>query len=78
MNQHEVDGDRPSQRTLVIVPTYNERDNLPLIAGRLHAARPDVHLLVVVVLMLPLIPSEAATNTLRARYQYLKSLLPIP
>ena len=28
MNQHEVDGDRPSQRTLVIVPTYNERDNL--------------------------------------------------
>jgi dolichol-phosphate mannosyltransferase len=47
MNQHEVDGDRPSQRTLVIVPTYNERDNLPLIAGRLHAARPDVHLLIV-------------------------------
>jgi dolichol-phosphate mannosyltransferase len=47
MNQHEVDGDRPSQRTLVIVPTYNERENLPLIAGRLHAARPDVHLLIV-------------------------------
>jgi dolichol-phosphate mannosyltransferase len=47
MSEHEVDGDRPSQRTLVIVPTYNERDNLPLIAGRLHAARPDVHLLVV-------------------------------
>ena len=39
--------ERPTQRTLVIVPTYNERDNLPLIAGRLHAARPDVHLLVV-------------------------------
>ena len=38
---------RPTQRTLVIVPTYNERDNLPLIAGRLHAARPDVHLLIV-------------------------------
>ncbi len=37
----------PSQRTLVIIPTYNERDNLPLIATRLHAARPDVHLLIV-------------------------------
>ena len=35
-------GDRPSQRTLVIIPTYNERDNLPLIVGRVHAARPDV------------------------------------
>jgi dolichol-phosphate mannosyltransferase len=39
--------DRPSQRTLVIIPTYNERDNLPLIMGRVHAARPDVHVLVV-------------------------------
>ena len=39
--------DRPSQRTLVIIPTYNERDNLPLIVGRVHAARPDVHVLVV-------------------------------
>jgi dolichol-phosphate mannosyltransferase len=32
---------------LVIVPTYNERDNLELIAGRLHAAVPEAHLLVV-------------------------------
>jgi len=40
-------GDRPSQRTLVIIPTYNERDNLPLIVGRVHAARPEVHVLVV-------------------------------
>jgi dolichol-phosphate mannosyltransferase len=40
-------GDRPSQRTLVIIPTYNERDNLPLIAGRVHAARPDVDVLIV-------------------------------
>ena len=40
-------GDRPSQRTLVIIPTYNERENLPLIVGRVHAARPDVHVLVV-------------------------------
>ena len=32
---------------LVIVPTYNERDNLEIIAGRLHEAVPDAHLLVV-------------------------------
>ena len=40
-------GERPSQRTLVIVPTYNERDNLPLIVGRVHHALPDVHVLIV-------------------------------
>ena len=40
-------GDRPSQRTLVIIPTYNERENLPLIVGRVHAARPEVDVLVV-------------------------------
>src|SRR5258708_76850 len=40
-------GDRPSQRTLVIIPTYNERDNLPLIMGRVHAAQPEVHVLIV-------------------------------
>jgi dolichol-phosphate mannosyltransferase len=40
-------GDRSSRRTLVIIPTYNERENLPLIVGRVHAARPDVHVLVV-------------------------------
>lgn len=39
--------ERPSQRTLVIIPTYNERENLPLILSRLQAARPDVHVLVV-------------------------------
>ncbi|QBJ94600.1 polyprenol monophosphomannose synthase [Rhodococcus sp. ABRD24] len=38
---------QPSARTLVIIPTYNERDNLPLIIGRLHTALPDVHVLVV-------------------------------
>ena len=32
---------------LVIVPTYNERENLELIAQRLHAAVPAAHLLVV-------------------------------
>lgn len=40
-------GDRPTQHTLVIIPTFNERENLPLILQRLHQARPDVHVLVV-------------------------------
>ena len=39
--------DPPSQRTLAIIPTYNERENLPLIVERLHGARPDVHILIV-------------------------------
>jgi dolichol-phosphate mannosyltransferase len=39
--------ERPSQRALVIIPTYNELENLPLILGRVHAARPDAHVLVV-------------------------------
>ncbi len=38
---------RPSRRTLVIVPTYNELENLPLILGRVTKAQPDVHILVV-------------------------------
>ena len=33
-------------RVLVIVPTYNERENLPLILGRIRAAAPAVHVLV--------------------------------
>lgn len=37
----------PSARTLVIIPTYNERENLGLIVGRLHAALPRTHVLVV-------------------------------
>ena len=40
-------GERPSDRTLVIIPTYNERDNLPLILGRVHKALPDINVLVV-------------------------------
>ncbi|MFM9378026.1 polyprenol monophosphomannose synthase [Gordonia sp. VNK21] len=32
---------------LVVIPTYNERENLPLIVGRLQAALPQVHVLVV-------------------------------
>ncbi len=39
--------DLPSRRTLVIIPTYNERENLPLIVGRVRKARPDVHILIV-------------------------------
>jgi len=37
----------PSQRSLVIIPTFNELENLPLILGRVHKARPDVHVLIV-------------------------------
>jgi dolichol-phosphate mannosyltransferase len=37
----------PSRRTLVIIPTYNERENLSLIVGRVHQACPGVHILVV-------------------------------
>lgn len=37
----------PSARTLVIVPTYNEIENLPLILKRIDKVRPDVHVLVV-------------------------------
>src|ERR1700754_4519157 len=42
-----VPGNRPSQRVLVIIPTFNERENLPLIHRRLKDACPDVHLLIV-------------------------------
>ncbi len=43
----QVPGNRPSQRALVIIPTYNERENLPAIHRRLKDACPDVHLLIV-------------------------------
>ena len=36
-----------TQRTVVCIPTYNERENLPLILGRLFAANPTVHALVI-------------------------------
>ncbi|MGO1950315.1 MAG: polyprenol monophosphomannose synthase [Mycobacteriaceae bacterium] len=32
---------RPSDRTLVIIPTYEELENLPLIVGRVRGAEPD-------------------------------------
>jgi dolichol-phosphate mannosyltransferase len=39
--------DRPgTRRTLVIIPTYDELENLPLILGRVRAAVPDAHVLV--------------------------------
>ena len=34
-------------RALVVIPTYNERDNLPGILARLHGALPGIHVLVV-------------------------------
>jgi len=40
-------GELPSAHSLVIIPTYNERENLPLIVGRVHSARPDVDVLIV-------------------------------
>ncbi len=33
-------------RVLVVVPTYDERENLPLVLGRLRAAVPEAHVLV--------------------------------
>lgn len=39
---------QPDQSSvLVVIPTYNERENLPLILRRLHQAAPAVHVLVV-------------------------------
>lgn len=38
---------RASERTLVIIPTYNERENLPLIVERLRGALPNAHSLIV-------------------------------
>lgn len=45
MNDHV--SEHPSHRALVIIPTFNELENLPLIVGRVHKASPDVHVLVV-------------------------------
>jgi dolichol-phosphate mannosyltransferase len=36
----------PRLRVLVVVPTYDERDNLPLVLQRIRAAVPDAHVLV--------------------------------
>ena len=37
----------PLGRVVMVVPTYNEADNLAWIVGRLRTAQPDVHVLVV-------------------------------
>ena len=37
----------PTEPVLVVVPTYNERDNLEQLLTRLHVAVPDAHVLVV-------------------------------
>ncbi len=38
---------RPLGQVAVVVPTYNERDNLEPIVGRIRAAVPDAHVLIV-------------------------------
>jgi dolichol-phosphate mannosyltransferase len=43
----QAPGNRPSQRVLVIIPTFNERENLPLIHRRLRDACPGAHVLIV-------------------------------
>ncbi|WP_454979540.1 polyprenol monophosphomannose synthase, partial [Corynebacterium propinquum] len=37
----------PSAKTLVIIPTYNEKENLPRIVGRLRTAQPEVDVVIV-------------------------------
>ncbi len=44
MNGNNDSGDG---RVIIVIPTYNEADNLRDIVGRLHRAQPDVHVLVV-------------------------------
>ncbi len=44
-----TDGSAPAAaigRVLVVIPTYNERDNLPLILGRVRASVPSAHVLI--------------------------------
>jgi dolichol-phosphate mannosyltransferase len=42
-----ADGSQEQRSVLVIIPTFNERENLPLIVARLQAAVPGAHALVV-------------------------------
>ena len=35
------------QKTLICLPTYNERENLPLLVAEIHAIVPHVHILVI-------------------------------
>lgn len=43
---HAATGAAPQRRVLVMVPTYNERENLPQIVARLRAAVPQADILV--------------------------------
>ncbi|GAA3884984.1 polyprenol monophosphomannose synthase [Saccharothrix violaceirubra] len=47
MADQQAKPDREPGPVLVVIPTYNERDNIEKIVTRLHAALPDVHALVV-------------------------------
>jgi dolichol-phosphate mannosyltransferase len=47
MADQQAQPDRELGPVLVVIPTYNERDNIGKIVKRLHAALPDVHALVV-------------------------------
>src|ERR1700754_2886180 len=41
------EGDAAASRVLIVMPTYNERQNLEIMAGRVREAVPDADLLVV-------------------------------
>ncbi|MEU5696660.1 polyprenol monophosphomannose synthase [Actinosynnema sp. NPDC020468] len=47
MTDQQAQPDRELGPVLVVIPTYNERDNIGKIVTRLHAALPKVHALVV-------------------------------
>jgi len=47
MADQQAQPDRELGPVLVVIPTYNERDNIGTIVKRLHAALPEVHALVV-------------------------------
>jgi glycosyltransferase involved in cell wall biosynthesis len=46
-SEHARVADDISDRILVCIPTYNERDNLPVVLRRVRAANPDVDVLVI-------------------------------
>lgn len=43
----DTETEKPTASTLVIIPTYNEVENLPLIVARVRESNPDVDILVV-------------------------------
>ncbi|MEY9925991.1 GT2 family glycosyltransferase [Catenulispora sp. GP43] len=45
-SETDVESDAKALSVLVIIPTYNESENLEKIVARVHAANPDVHVLV--------------------------------